>query len=234
MKIDYCLMGSTENPYYLDFWPVVSKVWKTKFNITPVLGLICNEDSDLIEGDYGIIKKIKKSPFSNPETQSQIIRLYLSKFLNGNCVISDIDMAPLSKKYFIDDISKFSDNDILIMSSHHSQTINTNQYPMCYVIGHTDIFNKIFKTNLCWDDFVKESATHGWYSDQLFLYKSIQSYGVDNVKFPYRSFNNDRVDRSSWHYDENMVKNGEYVDSHLLRPYGMYSNEITKLIDLIP
>ena len=48
MKINYVLMGSNNNPLYLDFWPIVSKVWKIFFNITPVLGLITNEKEEII------------------------------------------------------------------------------------------------------------------------------------------------------------------------------------------
>jgi hypothetical protein len=33
----------------------------------------------------------------------------LPKYLHGNCIISDIDMIPLSKKYFIDDLKNFTD-----------------------------------------------------------------------------------------------------------------------------
>ena len=52
MKIDYVILGSNTNPYYLDFWPIVSKIWKENFNIIPILGLICNEDSDFEESEY--------------------------------------------------------------------------------------------------------------------------------------------------------------------------------------
>lgn len=233
MKIDYCLIGSTTNPLYLDFWPVVSKIWKEVFNITPVLGLICDEDSDLISDEYGIIKKIKTSNLTDEGTQSQIVRMYLSKFLSGNCIISDIDMIPLSKKYFIDDLIEYSDDDVLVMSSHHYQTINTKQYPMCYVVGNSKSFNNIFETETNWDEFVIKSSRNGWYSDQCFLYESIQKYGVENVKFPYRSFSNDRVDRDQWYYNANAVKEGKYIDSHLLRPYISYKTQIEFLINLL-
>jgi hypothetical protein len=233
MKIDYCLMGCTENPFYFDFWPIVSKVWKKKFNIIPVLGLICDEDSDLINDEYGLIKKFKKSNFSDDGTQSQVVRLFLSKFLNGTCIISDIDMIPLSENYFIDNLIKFKDTDLLVLSSHHPQTINTNQYPMCYIVGNSKIFDEIFQTNVSWDEFVEKTTLNGWYSDQLFLYQSIQNYGLDNVKFPYRSFIDDRVDRIHWVYNDNLLKNGHYIDSHLLRPYQAYKNEVDRLIELI-
>jgi hypothetical protein len=233
MKIDYCLIGSTTNPLYLDFWPVVSKIWKEVFNITPVLGLICDEDSDLISDEYGIIKKIKTSKLTDEGTQSQIVRMYLSKFLSGNCIISDIDMIPLSRQYFIDNLIEYSNDDVLVMSSHHYQTINTKQYPMCYVVGNSKNFNNIFKTETNWDEFVIKSSKNGWYSDQCFLYESIQKYGVENVKFPYRSFSNDRVDRDQWDYDANAVKEGKYIDSHLLRPHISYKTQNELLINLL-
>lgn len=233
MKIDYCLIGSNTDPLYLDFWPIVSKVWKEVFNITPVLGLICDEDSELYSDEFGMVKKFKKSEFSDSGCQSQVVRMYLSKFLDGNCIISDIDMIPLSKKYFIDDLEKFKDDDVIVMSSTHPQTVNTNQYPMCYIAGDSKIFDKIFKTNVSWDEFVKETCANGWYSDQLYLYKCIQEFGLDTVKFPYRSFNNDRVDRAYWSYDDKLVTEGHYVDCHSLRPYHQYKSIINNLISLL-
>ena len=232
MKIHYSLIGSNMNPFYLDFWPVVSQVWKQKFNITPVLGLICDEDSDLYDDGYGLVKKIKHGDYFDSGNQSQLVRLYLSKFLNGNCIISDIDMIPLSKKYFIDDLKKYKKNDLVVMSSNHPMD-GPNQYPMCYVAGHSSTFNKIFKTNVSWNVFLSSIPNIGWYSDQDFLYEAINKYDKKNLKFPYRGFFNDRVDRSAWNYDENLVKNGFYIDSHLLRPYNEYKTHIDKLISLL-
>ena len=33
MKIDKVIMSCDDKRYYLDFWPLVSKVWKQKFNL---------------------------------------------------------------------------------------------------------------------------------------------------------------------------------------------------------
>ena len=233
MKIDYCLMGSTQNPYYLDFWPIVSEVWKKIFNVTPVLGLISDKDTDFYESEYGLIKEFKFIGVSNDALQSQIVRMYLSKYLEGNCIISDLDIIPISKKYFIDDIKQFHDDELIVLSSHHPQTHGSNQYPMCYVAGHSSTFNKIFQTNLEWENFIKVVNKEDWFSDQLFLYESVQKYDKNKVKFPYRSFSNDRIDRSNWVYDETKVNQDFYVDSHLLRPYLPYKLEIDKLVSLL-
>ncbi len=47
MKIDKVILSSDSNPYYLAFWPVVSKIWKQNFKIEPVLALISNTELDL-------------------------------------------------------------------------------------------------------------------------------------------------------------------------------------------
>ncbi|NBU98037.1 MAG: hypothetical protein EBS19_07480, partial [Spirochaetia bacterium] len=101
MNINYAVVGSDDNPLYLDFWPLVSKVWKNNIGVTPVLGLISNEDSDITETEYGLIKKFKKIDGISSSLQSQIVRLFLTKFLDGYSLISDIDMLPLSKDYFL-------------------------------------------------------------------------------------------------------------------------------------
>ncbi len=236
MIIDYVLMGSNLDPLYFDFWPIVSKVWKEKFNITPILGLISDRDTDIYESEYGLIKEFKAFDDINTGNQSQIVRMYLSKYLNGNCIISDIDIIPLSKKYFIDEISDYNNDEILVMSSNHQQTKSINQYPMCYIVGNSKNFDELFNTNLDWYEFVKivdESSQNKWFSDQVFLYNCINKYNIEKIKFPYRSFINDRIDRSNWTYNIDLLKQGQYIDSHSLRPYNSYKQEIDNLIELI-
>lgn len=45
-----------------------------------------------------------------------------------------------------------------------------------------------------------------------------------------RDIKNTRIDRSKWVYDVNKLHKGTYIDSHLLRPYSQYLNEINELI----
>lgn len=235
MKIDYALVGSNSNPMYLDFWPVVSKVWKTVFNVTPVLGLITNDNEEIVKDEYGIIIKLNPVDGYSDSLLSQLVRLYLPKYLNGNCIISDIDMIPLSKKYFIDNLIEFSDDDFIIMSSHHPQTNGTNQYPMCYVVGNDKIYKELFSLDDSWTNFIQKIPNNGWYTDQTHLFNIINSNKQFNYKFPKRDgdFINDRIDRALWGYNVDKLKNGDYVDCHSLRPYNEYKNEINNLINLL-
>ena len=228
-------MGSNNNPLYLDFWPIVSKVWKEVFNITPVLGLISDEETDIYDDGNGLVIKLKSIEGFDDGLLSQLVRLYLPKFLEGNCIISDIDMIPLSKKYFIDDLNDYSDNDFIIMSSHHPQTININQYPMCYVVGNDKIFKELFTLEDDWISFVKKIPHQGWFTDQLYLYDIINKNNNFNYKFPQRNggFVYNRIDRINWRYDVNKIKEGYYIDCHSLRPYKQFTKEIDELIKYI-
>ena len=237
MEINYVIIGSNTNPLYYDFWPIISKVWKNNFNITPVLGLICEENSDFINTEYGLIKKFKCIDNIDSGLQSQIIRLYLPKLLNGNCLISDIDMLPLSKKYFIDIPKSFTDDDFILFSADNPECISSQQFPMCYVLGNSEKYKEIFDLNLDWEDFANllNSLNFGWFTDQRYLYEKVLEKAY-TCKFLERGWSGQavrRIDRINWTYDENLLKNDYYIDSHLLRPYDAYKKEIDKLINLI-
>jgi hypothetical protein len=235
MKINYVLMGSTTDSLYFDFWPIVSKVWREVFNITPVLGLISDEETNIYNDGNGLVIKLKSIEGFDDGLLSQLVRLYLPKFLEGNCIISDIDMIPLSKKYFIEDLNEYSDNDFIIMSSHHPQTIDTNQYPMCYVVGNDKIFKELFTLDDDWISFIKKIPHQGWFTDQIYLYNTINKNNHFTYKFPQRDggFVSNRIDRINWEYELDELKKGYYIDSHSLRPYSKYSEEINKLINYI-
>lgn len=183
MKIDYVIMGSDLNPLYYDFWGLVSQVWVEIFNITPVLGLICDEESDLIKTDYGFIKKFKSVDGVSTALQSQIVRLFLPNFLNGNCLLSDIDMIPLSKKYFINNINSLSDNNFHILSSDHSECLANKEYPICYNLANNKLFVDVLKTNVSWNDFVfrLNDYNYGWSTDQKYLYDMVNKYENQNL-----------------------------------------------------
>jgi hypothetical protein len=239
MKIKYAIMGSTTNPLYYDFWPIISKTWKEVFNITPVLGLICDEDSDFIEDEYGLVKKFKAIENIDEGLQSQIVRFYLPSLLDDICITSDIDMVPLSKQYFIDNIQSFDESNFYVMTSDNPECLRNLEYQMCYNIAKPQMFTEVLNIDQSWVDFVDKikKLGFGWTSDQRYLYDMVNAYpNREKIRLMNRGFSgfaNNRVDRAIWRYNANAVKSGYYVDSHLLRPYKQYKSEIDGLINLL-
>lgn len=234
-------MGSNLNPMYLDFWPIISKTWKEVFDITPVLGLICDEDSDFIEHEYGLVKKFKAIENIDTGLQSQIVRHWLTKELSGNIIISDIDMVPLSKQYFIDQVNNFDETKLYIMSSDNHECNNNKEYPMCYNISNSKFYSDILDLGNNWSDFVIKlnSMNFGWTTDQNYLWIKVQEQIIkdkDSVVLLNRGWSRGadrRIDRLFWSYEPNLVKEGYYIDSHLLRPYTENKEHIDTLINLL-
>ena len=241
MKIDYAIMGSNLNPMYLDFWPIISKTWKEIFNIIPVLGLICDKNSDLIEDEFGLVKKFKAIDGIDTGLQSQIVRHWLTKELSGNIVISDIDMVPLSKEYFINQIKNFDETKFYVMSSDNSECNNNKEIPMCYNIASSKFYSEILDIGNNWEDFAFKlnSMNFGWTTDQNYLWVKVQEQIAKNpesVVLLNRGWSRGadrRIDRLWWNYNPNLVKEGYYIDSHLLRPYNENKEKVNNLINLL-
>lgn len=245
MKIKYAIMGSTLDPLYYDFWPIISKVWKEVFNITPVLGLICDENSDFIEDEYGLIKKIKSVEGTSDALQSQIVRFYLPTILDDICITSDIDMLPISKKYFIKDIEEFDSSKFYVMTSDNPECLRNKEYQMCYNLAHSEMFKKVLNIPSDWNELITflNEKNEGlsreiiWTTDQRFLFEKINSFPEkEKLVLMNRGFGwlaHNRIDRASWKYEDSEVLNGNYIDSHLLRPYKQFKTEIDNLINLL-
>lgn len=237
MNIDYVVVSSDENQMYLDFWELTKKMWINVVGIKPILLKICDNDSFIDYGDC-IIIEIKKIENINTGLQAQLSRLYVSKYFeNKNILISDIDMIPLSKDYFINQVKECDDQSIIIYSSDAYS--DDRRYPMCYILANSEKYKKIF--NICNDfnSFITNILSNyncGWDTDEIYMTNQIINSGENIIKLNRGWINGmakDRVDRVLWQYNIDKLKNNLYIDSHLLRPYSQYYKEINKLIEYV-
>ena len=231
MKIDYVIISSDDNPMYKDFYEIVAKRWfdlgyKTYYiNITDV--------DDEIINQWGTIKKIKKIDGIPTGFQSQVVRLFSHNLIDGNLLTSDIDMLPISKTYFDNISSEFKEDKILICSGQPYG--DTPFYPMCYVVSNNKIMTKCLGIdNYNFEEYCKMLQTNyglNWNTDENFLYDQCEK-NQELLVIKNRTFSN-RIDRSKWDYNLELIQNDYYVDSHLLRPFNEHKKEINKLINLI-
>ena len=145
--------------------------------------------------------------------------------------MSDIDMLPINGEYYKQYLSELTDNNVIIYSGQPYGTVP--YYPMCYVLSHSSNFVKYLEIeNLNFTEYCKqllEKYGEAWNTDENFLYDKLQKH-LDKISLKNRDFSR-RVDRGSWIYNIELLKNGHYIDSHLLRPYSIYSTHINTLID---
>tara|TARA_R100000008_G_scaffold86216_1_gene78405 strand:+ start:876 stop:1781 length:906 start_codon:yes stop_codon:yes gene_type:complete len=109
MKIDKIVFSTSEE--YSGFWNIQSKIWKSVFDIEPVCILFGKKENTNMKEDYGTIierefeKDLPKvlqitwSKFDYPKTEPDTVWM-----------LGDIDMVPLQKFYFTDNIKDAPEN----------------------------------------------------------------------------------------------------------------------------
>lgn len=244
MKIDYAVVSSDSNPFYLDFWPIVAKMWKVKFNITPVLIYIDEKDVP-IDATYGIVEKWK--PVAGVPTYLQCLwsrYWYPSTKPDSVCIMSDIDMLPLSPWYYQGQIETIPDHKHV----HINPCIETyGSIPSCYHIAKGSTYKKTLELPDSWEKSVVDlnnsglgsdpgfhlAGKTGWFADERYATLMMQKNKEDVVLIPrIGGQNGRRIDRPNWYYNPELIKSDWYFDSHSIRPVSMYGAEIMKICNL--
>lgn len=199
MKIDkiiYCCDGA-----YYHYWETISELTLKVLKIKPVLFFITeNEETDFFEDEYGIVKKVKMIPNISSGLQSQIYRMYGTKFFNEEvCLISDIDMILFNLKWLTESINEFDNDSMTILNSdaydvNRVENYNSEiRYAMCYLVGKGKTFNKILNTDRNFQDFLTEvnAINRGWDSDEIFFTQKLlktNDITINEVKRGYSSY----------------------------------------------
>lgn len=246
MKLDKVILSSDANPLYLDFWPIISKIWLEKFEVQPILLYIDQNHKLEISEKYG--KVIKFNPIDNIPLYLQVlwIRYWIySQHKNETLMISDIDMIPLSKKYFLESIRNIDPDKYV----HLNPCIDSyGTLPSCYHIANGKLFSEILELEDSWEKSIKNlynlnigetlgSKPH-WFADERYSSDKLLKY---KEKFPNKIIflereggqNGRRIDRANWRFDLNLLKENYYFDCHSIRPYSIYKKQIDFLVENI-
>lgn len=245
MKIDYCLVSCDLNELYLNNWDLIYNTWKKLCNIDVKLILIANEVPDDLPHKHNVILF---HPIENINTafQAQCIRLlYPCLFSNKNIIVSDMDIIPMSRTYFVDAIKDIKDDKFI---SYRDAYLNQNMIALCYNCANSKLWKKIFnidnltdinKTLKKWynEEYTGKKNCEGWCTDQLQLYKHV--YNKDfNVVLKDKELGFNRLDKRQRIYileNQDVVLNNarniKYTDFHLIRPPSRYMRFIKKVFD---
>jgi len=238
LKLDRVIIATDANPEYIEFWPVVAKTWKELIGLTPTLALIAHKDVYVDEslGEVIRIEPIEGIPTS---LQAQTVRLLLpALFPEDVCIISDIDMIPLSRAYFMDSVAPFSD-DSFIVYRDKAYDEHDFRFPMCYVAAKGKVFKEVFNVHSLTD--IRRIITYwysfnlGWHTDELMLYRYLTQWAQYEKKciklgHTLQDIIEKRIDRMDWVYNAHLLKVGYYVDVHCPRPYSKYKDEIDTIV----
>lgn len=223
---------------YLDFWPLVSKVWTQRFGIRPLLVYIDEDHSIPIDTTYGSVIKMKPVPNIPVYLQCQWVRFWITtQFPDKICMTSDIDMLPISKSYFIDTIASLPDDFYVHLNANVQYGDQPLYLPVCYHVAKGSFFRDLFSLHTSWEESARMIATlpieQNDYNKTIEYLADKPQWGIDElytttcvVNYPEKSRirlvnrTHFRIDRSDWVWSEHLINMDAYADSHSLRPYG--------------
>lgn len=256
MKINYCLVACDLNKNYVEFIPLVIQVWSTIVGVNVKVILIANSlPQNLIQYSKHItlFKPIDGIPSS---FMAQCIRILYPCLFNDkqNIIISDMDLIPLQKKYYIDTVKDFNDDNFIV---YRNVISDHNQYPICFCLANSTVWRDIFNiksenditnTLIEWYESLKGDYniscpySVGWALDQIKLFEKVNQWNSKTTKLillydEFTGFN--RLNRSSKQSMINncdvyklLVSNNVYTDFHLPKPYSDFKDIIDEIIDL--
>jgi hypothetical protein len=240
------IMSCDDNPYYFDFWEPVSYVWKEKMGLMPVL---VHFGEKTPSNTHGAVIKMPIDPDIPVHTHCQLSRIWVPKlFENQFCMTSDIDMIPLSRKYWnpLGSMTDEQEFDWLHLNS------SGDYYPICYNIAKSETYKDVLELDDNFNDFMKkvvdETSNRGthdigfgkfenWFIDEEYLSNKLTSK-KDKIKIlqadrPGGHPNGSRIDRDRWGYHLQSLKDGNYIDCHSIRPFSEHREEIMKIVSML-
>jgi hypothetical protein len=236
-QITRVIIGCDTNPTYIQFWPLVARAWKQIVGIQPTLILIA-EDEFPIDTTVGDVIRFKPIPGIATSFQAQVIRLLGATYFEHEvCLITDMDMIPCCRSYFLDSVKRVPDDCYIVYRNGH----DAGRFPMCYNAAKGSVCKEVFGISGTQDirDKIIQWAElgWGWSTDELVLTKEVMNYYHRTGKVAFLNHGvNKRIDRMSHQetghleYNKRALKKGEYIDFHLLRPFDQYRSEILEVV----
>jgi hypothetical protein len=251
MILDFALTASDLNTNYLDFLPLVIKTWKNIVKINVKIILISKyipENLIIYKNNIILFEPIENIPTS---FQSQCIRILYPCILENNIIISDMDLIPLNKTYYVDNIKDFDEDSFVI---YRNVLEDIKQYPICFCAANSKIWKEIFNINteedirttlkqwylqLPENDYkISSPYSFGWAMDQLQLFYNVNKWGKNIIKLNDTESGFKRLDRMNINYIDNNIKKIKYEiklniysDFHLPKPYINYKNILDNIFN---
>jgi hypothetical protein len=250
LELTHALVASDLNPRYLAHWPLVRRAWSEIVGLEPLLVLVAERDAVPPElRDDGAVRIFEPLPSVHTAFQAQCIRLLYPALLDsGGVVISDVDMAPLGRRYFHRPASRVGADDFL---AYRDVLLPLGEIPVCYNAARPRTWADVFgvhgledvRTRLGeWAAAGEYAGAHGcagWTTDQRILHRTLledarRTRRVWILDDRYTGFARlERTELERWgelgaRHRERLAAAG-YSDFHLLPP----DSELAELNELV-
>ena len=118
MKIQKVIFSCDLNPHYVGFWNSISKHFDEFLGMESQLICIGDPKASGFSDSHGEIKVVKKLENYAPILQALWAKFYYTREEpNTSWMIGDLDLYPLQKKWFKDNIKKYDENSYLHLNN---------------------------------------------------------------------------------------------------------------------
>lgn len=166
MEVDIVTFSCNDSPMYYEFWNPISKFWKTKFNIHPVL-LYCGDEPISLSEEYGTVHR-HPSVKGVPSYLSAVWgRFWITKmYPDKTCLTGDIDLIPLSKAFLSKELSSYDDDAYVHLDAdiYYRGDINAWKKPYHNLTAHDHVakgyvYDKVYGFDEEFEDEMKKMAS---------------------------------------------------------------------------
>lgn len=254
MNIDFVLTACNMTHHYLHLYPLVFKTWRKVCNLDCYLILINNEIPDFLKEYEEYIILFPPLEEVHDIFTAQVIRiLYPCIFENRNILITDIDIFPVSRDYFLEPLKKYSPDHFI---TYRDKYIPQNMYAVCYNVANSNVWRDIFgikylggviKVLVKWyKSFPEYNGTkncQGWFTDQEMLFKYVNHWNKKTNKLVILNdseLNFSRLDKrdkqaivGNFNKVLEDISSKKYTDFHSIKPFERMHNYIRKIVEQI-
>jgi hypothetical protein len=262
MKIDKILFTCNENEEYIDFWNCISKYFKEKIQIEPILYFMGNVNNYNISDKYGEVRRIEPVPRISTRIQALWGKFYFTRDEpDTTWIIGDLDLFHFNKEYFTIEgdyeYAHLNENGYYNKASWKNNT--KIRLPGYYHVAKGSIFSKIFNLQTSFQDHVTNIQNSNKYGVGFNELNQCHN-GIDgqyqcceedlsteilrnqiihhNLSFYGKTLpSHARLDREQIMLPFDMIKrqiqNKQIVDMHCPRPYKKYQKRIEEILSLV-
>jgi hypothetical protein len=255
MKIDFVLTAGNLNHHYLQLFPLVHQVWKKRFNLDCFLVFIGKKETlpDYLNSLINFIYFYEPLENINDIFVAQVIRLlYPVLFPDKTILITDLDILPVKKSYFIDSIQYLHQNTFVTFTDRYKKQ---EMYAICYNVALGKIYGDLFNFNdnqrnlegikeklKLWyhPEYDGKKNCPGWYTDQkqLFLnFEKYQGYKVvlNDKDIGYNRLNNRAKDKEEIikNFNKILLEIETFSDIHCIKPFNKTKKILEKMVQKI-
>jgi len=150
-------------------------------------------------------------------------------------IISDVDMFPLSRDYFVHQLESVPSDTYAHL---HANVPAYGRIPSCYHVASAANFRAVLGLEKgSWTEsmlkvWASRKHADGWFCDEDFATRQMQA-SRHTFYMPSRRHQFDRIDRDL-NYDVEMLRLGAYYDLHAPRPYHEHAAKIQSILQAVP